>query len=188
MPAVPLVDKAALICCVEYMRNSKKASPLISNLEKHKFDARAAVGDTFPGEELWISVSSTSNVDTLSLLPCHLVGYFNNAKWILQASQFERQARQLAAAAMQTSAEIEGGTSWSKVDGALLQREDVDINPNESGSVDEDIGVETDVPMGSAMGIDSEIPRQPYAVRHTFVAPWPEEQPAAKRRCASAPL
>ena len=26
MPAVPLVDKAALICCVEYMRNSKKAS------------------------------------------------------------------------------------------------------------------------------------------------------------------
>ena len=61
----------------------------------HKFDARAAVGDTFPGEELWISVSSTSNVDTLSLLPCHLVGYFNNAKWIRQASQFERQARQL---------------------------------------------------------------------------------------------
>ena len=95
MPAVPLIDKAALICCVEYMRNSKKASPLISNLEKHKFDARAAVGDTFPGEELWISVSSTSNVDTLSLRPCHLVGYFNNAKWILQASQFERQARQL---------------------------------------------------------------------------------------------
>ena len=93
--AVPLIDKAALICCVEYMRNSKKASPLISNLEKHKFDARAAVGDTFPGEELWISVSSTSNVDTLSLRPCHLVGYFNNAKWILQASQFERQARQL---------------------------------------------------------------------------------------------
>ena len=89
------IDKAALICCVEYMRNSKKASPLISNLEKHKFDARAAVGDTFPGEELWISVSSTSNVDTLSLRPCHLVGYFNNAKWILQASQFERQARQL---------------------------------------------------------------------------------------------
>ena len=77
MPAVPLIDKAALICCVEYMRNSKKASPLISNLEKHKFDARAAVGDTFPGEELWISVSSTSNVDTLSLRPCHLVGYFN---------------------------------------------------------------------------------------------------------------
>ena len=95
MPAVPLIDKRALICCVEYMRNSKKASPLISNLEKHKFDARAAVGDTFPGEELWISVSSTSNVDTLSLRPCHLVGYFNNAKWILQASQFERQARQL---------------------------------------------------------------------------------------------
>ena len=26
MPAVPLIDKAALICCVEYMRNSKKAS------------------------------------------------------------------------------------------------------------------------------------------------------------------
>ena len=25
MPAVPLIDKAALICCVEYMRNSKKA-------------------------------------------------------------------------------------------------------------------------------------------------------------------
>ena len=43
----------------------------------HKFDARAAVGDAFPGEELWISVSSTSNVDTLSLRPCHLVGYFN---------------------------------------------------------------------------------------------------------------
>ena len=39
-------------------------APLISNLEKHKFDARAAV-------------SSTSNVDTLSLRPCHLVGYFN---------------------------------------------------------------------------------------------------------------
>ena len=55
----------------------------------------ASVGGTFPGEELWISVSSTSNVDTLSLRPCHLVGYFNNAKWILQASQFERQARQL---------------------------------------------------------------------------------------------
>ena len=85
MPAVPLIDKAALICCVEYMRNSKKASPLISNLEKHKFDARAAVGDTFPGEELWISVSSTSNVDTLSLRPCHLVGYFNNAKWIIRS-------------------------------------------------------------------------------------------------------
>ena len=62
----------------------------------HKFDARAAVGDTFPGEELWISVSSTSNVDTL--LPCHLVGYFNNAKWIRQASQCERQARQLGVA------------------------------------------------------------------------------------------
>ena len=43
-------------------------------------------------------MSSTSNVDTLSLLPCHLVGYFNNAKWIRQASQFERQARQLGVA------------------------------------------------------------------------------------------
>ena len=41
--AVPHIDKSALICCVEYMRNSKKSSPLINNVEKYKFDAGAGV-------------------------------------------------------------------------------------------------------------------------------------------------
>ena len=41
--AVPHIDKSALICCVEYIRNSKKSSPLINNVEKYKFDAGAGV-------------------------------------------------------------------------------------------------------------------------------------------------
>ena len=67
MPAVSLIDTAALICCVECMRNSKNVFLLIRNLEKHKFVARAAVGDTYPGEELLMTVSSTFNADMLSV-------------------------------------------------------------------------------------------------------------------------
>ena len=78
-------EKVSLICTVEYMRNSGKAVQLIDCFIHHKFDARAAALEAFPEEhgEFWCGVSSTKNLDTFSLRPLQLAGFFDNCMWLL---------------------------------------------------------------------------------------------------------
>ncbi len=75
--------KVSLICTVEYMRNSHRAEKLIDCFKASNFDSRTAVSRAFPGEEFWSGVSSTSNLDTMSVRPLHLAAFFDNCMWLI---------------------------------------------------------------------------------------------------------